>query len=156
MTTAASFAKGPQRTQSARLAAAIFKIRQARKQRRTRARPPQRPLTDLVMQTPRGLGRACASTNSPTVTPIKGVVRSLSGSGKGLFRTIGGGSTTTITNGTWIVNDRCDGTLTQVGRGTATVFDAGRHRTVRVRAGQAYLAKARLFAARTRRGHRLN
>jgi hypothetical protein len=38
--------------------------------------------------------------------------------------------------------------VTQVGRGRASVFDRARKATVTVSAGQAYLAKARLFAAR--------
>ena len=44
------------------------------------------------------------------------------------------------------MSDRCDGTLTQVTAGTATVYDAARRTTVKVRAGRSYLAKARLFA----------
>jgi hypothetical protein len=48
------------------------------------------------------------------------------------------------------VQDRCDGTLTQVGRGRATVYDKARKKNVSVQSGQGYLVKARLFAARKR------
>jgi len=38
-----------------------------------------------------------------------------------VYRTIGAASITAITNATWVVKDRCDGTVTEVGRGHATV-----------------------------------
>jgi hypothetical protein len=43
----------------------------------------------------------------------------------------------------WVTEDRCDGTLTRVASGTVQVRDFGRGRTVTVRAGQSYLARAR-------------
>ena len=78
-------------------------------------------------------------------------MRTLVGSGTGSFRTLGGASTTTITSGNWIVSDRCSGTVTEVGRGTASVYNKGTRKTVKVRAGQSYTAKAQLFAARRTR-----
>ena len=51
-------------------------------------------------------------------------------------------------NATWTSEDRCDGTLTRVRRGRVSVRAA--RRTVTVRAGRAYLVKARLFGARIR------
>ena len=149
LTTAADFTRPGtprRRLQTARLAAAIFAIRQARTRRAAKS---PRPTTDLVLRTPPGAARACAANS--LVRPIKGVVRTLTGSGKGKFRTIGAASVTTVTNATWITSDRCNGTLTEVGRGRATVFDRTRRRSVTVRSGQAYLARARLFAARQRR-----
>jgi hypothetical protein len=135
-------------TQSARFAAAIFTIRQRRSRRATATR---RPTTDLVVRTPPGRSRACA----PNATrPPKGIVRTLTGRvttpAKGRFRAVGAASITTIRRGTWITQDRCNGTLTEVGQGRASVFDRGARRTVTVRAGQAYRARARLFAARRR------
>jgi Ca2+-binding RTX toxin-like protein len=44
---------------------------------------------------------------------------------------------------TWLTEDRCDGTLTRVLSGTVRVRDLGRHRTVSVRAGHRYLARAK-------------
>jgi hypothetical protein len=146
LTTAAdSGATGGPHLQTARLTAGIFKIKQARRARR-RARA---TTTDLELQTPPGSRAAC---NGPRKG---GAVRSLSGSAKGLFRTIGAASTTTITNATWTVQDRCDGTLTEIGRGRATVYDPRRHTYAHLASGQAYLVRARLFAAvkgRTRPG----
>ena len=43
---------------------------------------------------------------------------------------------------------RCDGTLTEVGRGRVSLHVKGRKKPVTVRGGGAYFAKARLFAAR--------
>ena len=42
----------------------------------------------------------------------------------------------------WLTEDRCDGTLTRVKSGTVRVRDLVRHRTVTVRAGSSYLARA--------------
>jgi hypothetical protein len=151
MSAAADYTKGlgrAPRLAGARLSAAIFQIRQRRRAPK-RAPRKRRATTDFVLKTPIGLARACASTNLPAVGPVKGVVRTLVGSGTGAFRTVAGASTTTITNGNWIVSDRCTGTVTEVGRGTATVYNKGTRETVKVRAGQRYTAKARLFAARS-------
>ena len=149
LTTAATFERSAaQRLQRARVAAALFKIRQARAARRARAHKRAKkasvPTVEFVLRTPPGRANACADR----VGPLKGIVRTFSGSGKGVYRTIAAASSTTVTNATWIVQDRCNGTLTQIGRGTAYVYDTTRRKTVLVRSGQAYLAKARLFAAK--------
>ena len=67
---------------------------------------------------------------------------------KGLVRTIAGATVLTTRNATWRIDDRCDGTRTRVSKGRATAFNrlTGRMRLLRAR--QAYLARARLFAAR--------
>jgi hypothetical protein len=64
------------------------------------------------------------------------------GSGKGNFQTVGRSSAATIRGTTWLVEDRCDGTLTRVAQGTVTVRDFRARRTVTVRAGHSYLAAA--------------
>jgi hypothetical protein len=43
----------------------------------------------------------------------------------------------------WLTEDRCDGTLTRVKSGRVSVRDLTRKRTVIVRAGHSYLARAR-------------
>ena len=55
-------------------------------------------------------------------------------------------------NATFSVTDRCNGTRTKVTKGRVRVFDRARKRTVTVRAGRAYLAKARIFRVRRGRG----
>jgi hypothetical protein len=61
---------------------------------------------------------------------------------RGKFRTRGGSSVATVRGTAWYVEDRCDGTLTRVSKGSVSVYDRGRKRTVIVRAGRSYLARA--------------
>jgi hypothetical protein len=148
ITSAAAFARRPGGRTRARsrgtFAAAIFQIKQRRA--RQRARRARRPTTDLVLRSPPRSEAACAARRPPS--GAKGIVRTLTGTAKGQFRAIGGASIATVRNATFVATDRCNGTLTEVGRGRAAVFDRARDRTVTVRAGQAYLARARLFQAR--------
>jgi hypothetical protein len=58
----------------------------------------------------------------------------------GQFRTHGRGSIASVRGTVWVTVDRCDGTLTRVKRGAVSVRDLGRHRSVRLRAGEHYLA----------------
>jgi len=69
--------------------------------------------------------------------------RRLWGDGKGKFRTKGEFSSATVRGTKWLVEDRCDGTLTRVKKGKVAVRDFVRKRTVIVRAGRQYLAKRR-------------
>jgi hypothetical protein len=67
--------------------------------------------------------------------------RHLWGDGKGRFRTGGRFASATVRGTRWVVSDRCDGTLTRVVRGSVTVRDRVRHKTVIVREGEQYLAR---------------
>jgi hypothetical protein len=66
----------------------------------------------------------------------------LRGTAKGRFRTVGRFSAATVRGTNWGVRDRCDGTLTVVRSGVVVVTDFRLHRSVIVRAGHTYLAKA--------------
>jgi hypothetical protein len=123
-------------------AAAIFTLKQKRAKARRRL---ARTATQLLVRTPRELRRACSPSG---VRPVKGIVRTMSAQAKGLFTVVGAASTSTVESGTWLVQDRCNGTLTRVEKGRATVRDVARKRDLVVKAGQEYLAKAKLFAAR--------
>jgi hypothetical protein len=70
------------------------------------------------------------------------VLNLLRSSVKGNFQTTGRYSAATVRGTAWDTIDRCDGTLTVVHRGVVSVFDFRRRRTVLVRAGHRYLAKA--------------
>jgi hypothetical protein len=61
----------------------------------------------------------------------------------GRFRTFGRQSQATVRGTRWLTEDRCDGTLTRVASGAVAVFDRSRRKTVIVRAGRSYLARAR-------------
>jgi len=139
--TAAEFPGRPRRTQTGTFSAGIFQIKQER--RRARKSPRKRPRTDVRLVTPGGGTAVCNAGVAPNQT--KGLVRSLSVVLKGQYRALGATSIATVTNATLTVKDRCDGTLTQVGRGIAKVYDQRRRRTVTVRAGQAYFARGRKF-----------
>lgn len=69
-------------------------------------------------------------------------VRRLWGNGKGRFQTRGRYSSATVRGTKWLVQDRCDGTLTRVVRGVVRVRDFRARKNVNVRAGRSYLAKA--------------
>jgi hypothetical protein len=59
----------------------------------------------------------------------------------GRFRTRGSNSVATVRGTEWYTADRCDGTLTRVTRGSVSVRDRHRQRTVIVNAGKSYLAR---------------
>ena len=100
-------------------------------------------VTELVLRgaltgCPKSAARAAATSKKKRKPP-----RRLWGrDSKGNFRTRGGNSVATVRGTAWYVEDRCDGTLTRVSKGSVSVYDRGRHRTVLVRAGHSYLARA--------------
>jgi len=94
-------------------------------------------VTSLALTEPlascRGGGRSAAAAKKKQ--------RHLWGDGKGSFRTAGKYSSATVRGTKWLVKDSCAGTLTRVVRGTVTVRDKVRAKTVVVAAGKSYLAK---------------
>jgi hypothetical protein len=90
--------------------------------------------------------RVCRSGGSArslnAVDRKKRPVRRLWGNGKGRFTTRGRYSSATVLGTKWLVQDQCNGTLTRVRRGIVRVRDFRRRKTVKVRAGQSYLARA--------------
>lgn len=100
-------------------------------------------LTDLVIQDK--LKRSVCNTQGQHATAAKLSARILGllrGKAKGRFRTTGRFAAATVRGTEWGVRDRCDGTLTVVRRGVVAVSDFTLHKTVIVRTGQTYLAKA--------------
>ena len=153
LTTAADTAG--KKTQSADFYDGIFQI----KQTVPRKKPKRRTAltTDLVMKgqiarsqcAPLKGGRA-AGADKKKKGP-KAVLGQLWGNGKGKFRTTGTYSSATVRGTIWLVQDRCEGTLTKVRRGTVAVRDFKRRRTVTVKAGHSYLARAQRAASKARR-----
>jgi hypothetical protein len=90
------------------------------------------------------LTEALASCRAPgaSAAAAKKKKRHLWGDGKGSFRTNGKYSSATVRGTKWLVQDSCAGTLTRVVRGSVTVRDKVRRKTVVVAAGKSYLAKA--------------
>jgi hypothetical protein len=69
-------------------------------------------------------------------------IRRLRGNAKGRYRTRGRHSAATVRGTKWTVTDRCDGTLTKVKRGKVAVRDFRLRRTIVLKRGKRYLAKA--------------
>jgi hypothetical protein len=92
-----------------------------------------------------------ATCGSPrSLAANKKPIRGLWGSAKGNFRTSARYSSATIRGTIWFVEDRCDGSLTQVVEGTVAVRDTVRNKTVLVPAGGTYFAASPLkIAAQT-------
>jgi len=150
LTTASSFTDPGRPPTTLTVAAAIFQIRQ------TRARDGRTAVTDLILKTPPGRGRAC-------LPPHKGVVRTLQRArarvshrtirrlrvtAKGVVRAFGKVAVLSTRDATFELRDRCDGTSAHVSQGRANLFDRIHGRTARLRARQTAIVRARLFAAR--------
>jgi len=149
MTAASTSAKGP-RQATGRFSVAIFKIRQERATQKLRRRKVSAPL-ELVLQTPPRGAREAGCV--PGRRPGSGIVRTLSGSTtNAFFRSIGFASMTTVRSAAWVTKDRCDGTLTSVGRGRADVFDLRRKRTRPVTRGRSYLARGSFLSVEGPKG----
>jgi hypothetical protein len=84
-----------------------------------------------------------ASSGMASAAAKKKKKRRLWGDGKGKFRTKGQYSSATVRGTKWLVEDRCTSTLTRVKRGKVAVRDFVKRKTVLVKAGKKYLARAR-------------
>jgi DNA-binding beta-propeller fold protein YncE len=118
-------------TQSGQFGGGIFKVQQGRR---------SGGLTDLLLRG--GNFRPCARGAKPAERLSRRAIRRLRGRARGRFRTRGRFSASTVRGTVWGVVDRCDGTLTRVQKGIVSVRDLPQRRTVVVRAGDAYLARA--------------
>jgi hypothetical protein len=124
----------------------IFAVKQSTP--KTKPRKPKALITDLVLkgEPPRSecapIKGASAAAAKKKKRGAKSVLGGLWGNGKGKFRTDGKYSSATVRGTVWLTQDRCDGTLTTVKRGIVSVRDFKRRRTVSVKAGHSYLARA--------------
>jgi hypothetical protein len=86
---------------------------------------------------------SCPKAGSANIAAKKKKKRRLWGDGEGKFRTKGKHSAATVVGTKWLVQDRCKSTLTRVVRGRLSVRDFAKMKTVIVRAGRKYVARAR-------------
>jgi Tol biopolymer transport system component len=121
-------AAGNRRTQTSVFYAGRATVRQPRV---------RTPFTNLQLSGPLSCPRRSPAATKPPR------VRRLWGNGKGRFRTLGRYAGATVRGTIWLTEDRCDGTLIRVQQGRVDVRDNVRNRTIRLRAGQSYLARAR-------------
>jgi hypothetical protein len=129
-------------TQSGDFSGGVFQVVQARRRN-------PRGLTELRLRsgsfrncTARGSAATVGEALAQTARRTRRRVRRLRGNARGRFRTRGRYSAATVRGTVWTVDDRCDGTLTSVRRGRVDVRDFKRRRTIRLRAGRRYLARA--------------
>ena len=114
--------------QTADFYAGIFKIGQGKG---------ARPLTTLTLTEKLSCPKA-----GNAIAAAKKQKRRLWGDGSGRFRTKGKHSAATVVGTKWLVEDRCKSTLTRVVRGRVSVRDFAKKKTVLVRAGKRYIARA--------------
>jgi CSLREA domain-containing protein len=96
-----------------------------------------KPLTTLTLT-----GKLqCGGKGKASSALKKKKTRRLWGNGKGRFSTKGKHSAATVVGTKWLVEDRCNGTLTRVVRGVVKVRDFKKRKTVKVRAGHSYFAR---------------
>ena len=123
--------------QTGKFAAGLFQVLQSRKRA-------AKGLTELRMKGSAAGFRSCRSgNNSANASALsRRAIRRLRARARGRFRTGGRYSAATVRGTSWTVEDRCDGTLTTVKRGTVAVRDFRRKKTIVVSAGKSYLAAA--------------
>ena len=114
--------------QTADFYAGIFKIGQGKG---------SRPTTTLTLTEKLSCPKA-----GNAIAAAKKKKRRLWGDGSGKFRTKGKHSAATVVGTKWLVEDRCKSTLTRVVRGRVSVRDFAKKKTVIVRRGKRYIARA--------------
>jgi len=118
------------KTATAQFFDGIFKIGQ------TKGKKPTTVLTLTEKLT------GCKATGKASAAAKKKKKRRLWGDGKGRFQTKGKHSAATVVGTKWLVEDRCTSTLTKVARGKVKVRDFVKHKTVPVKKGHRYIARA--------------
>jgi hypothetical protein len=125
-------AQGKGKTATADFYDGLFKLTQTKG---------KKPLATLTL-TERLTG--CKASGKAAIAKKKKVKkRRLWGDGKGRFQTKGKHSAATVVGTKWLVEDRCTSTLTRVARGKVKVRDFAKRKTVIVRAGKRYTARAK-------------
>jgi hypothetical protein len=85
----------------------------------------------------------CKKPRKASAAAKKPKTRKLWGDGKGKFRTRGTYSAATVRGTKWLVQDTCTTTHTRVTQGSVNVRDTVKKRTILLRAGKRYTARAR-------------
>ena len=123
--------------QTAKFAAGVFQVLQSRKRA-------AKGLTELRMKGSDAEFKRCGSgKNSANASALsRRAIRRLRAKADGRFRSRGRNSAATVRGTRWVMEDRCDGTLTSVKRGKVAVRDFRLKKTIVVTAGKSYLAAA--------------
>ena len=148
---------GGAKTQTSDFYEGIFQVKQSVPKKKPTK--PKALVTNLVMKgqiarsqcAPLKGARSAAVDAKKKKKGPKSVLGKLWGNGKGKFRTSGKYSSATVRGTIWLVEDRCEGTFTKVRRGTVQVRDLRRKKTVTVKAGHSYLARAQRATSKSKR-----
>jgi hypothetical protein len=148
---------GGVKTQTSDFYDGIFQVKQSVPKKKPKK--PTALITDVVLKgeiarsqcAPLKGARAAGVTAKKKKKGPKSVLGKLWGNGKGKFRTSGKYSSATVRGTIWLVEDRCEGTFTKVRRGTVQVRDPRRKKTVTVKAGHSYLARAQRATSKSKR-----
>jgi DNA-binding beta-propeller fold protein YncE len=129
-------AQGGGRTQSGVFRDGMFRVDQEKG-----------PDAQVTLTLAGSLKGACGGTSSSgseasADTAGRRLIRRLRARARGRFRSRGRYSAGTVRGTVWTTTDRCDGTLTEVTRGTVVVRDFRRKRTIVLKQGESYLARA--------------
>ena len=125
------------KTQSGNFTGGVFQVLQSRKRS-------AKGLTELRMKGSEAGFRSCGKNSRGASAALsRRTIRRLRAKARGRYRTRGRHSAATVRGTTWTVEDRCDGTLTTVKRGSVSVRDFRLKKTIVVKAGKSYLAAAR-------------
>ena len=119
------------RVQRGRFFGGLFVVRQ---------RKLERYVTELLL---RGELSGCPRDSGKATAAARRKKRRLWGNGNGRFRTRGRYSSGAVRGTKWLTEDRCDGTLTVVRRGTVVVRDFSKEKGIILQAGGRYLARPR-------------
>ena len=90
----------------------------------------------------------CPKARKASIAQKKPKSRKLWGDGKGKFRTRGQYSAATVRGTKWLVQDTCTTTLTRVTQGVVAVNDFAKRKTVLVKKGKRYTARAKTVRER--------
>jgi sugar lactone lactonase YvrE len=126
-------------SQAGQFSGGLFQVLQSRR-RRARGLTELRLKGSSFRRCRRSSGRRAAAAQRRRRS--RRVIRRLRSNARGRFRTRGRYSAATVRGTVWSTSDRCDGTLTKVTRGRVTVRDLRRKRTITLRRGKSYLARA--------------
>jgi hypothetical protein len=140
--TTATTASSKGKVQFGDFGAGLFKLLQTRKQKGLTElnivdNHPARQLCATV-----GKGKKASIAARAAGHPSQKVLGRLTANSHGHFVGRGQYSSATVRGTTWGVQNRCDGTLTRVVRGTLSVRDFRKRRTITLFTGQTYLARA--------------
>jgi hypothetical protein len=106
--------------------------------------PVRRIITDLTLLD--GSAKGCPGGRLLRTAPVsdarRRVVRYLQGKARGNFNIVGRHASGLERGTTWRLTDTCDSTIVTVVSGSVSVTDLVRHRTLIVRAGHSYTARA--------------